>query len=35
MKRTYGNWSNEAPSKSEDFMPQNNGPFDSHDYIGM
>ena len=35
MKSTYGNWSNEAPSKFKDFMPQNNDLIDSHDYIGM
>lgn len=34
LQRTYGRWWEEAPSKSLDYMPQNNGPIVSHDYIG-
>ncbi|XP_014213148.1 F-box/LRR-repeat protein 4 [Copidosoma floridanum] len=33
VMRTYGRWWDEAPSKSLDYMPQNNGPIVSHDYI--
>ena len=35
MKSTYGNWLNEAPSKLDDFMPQNNDGIVSYEYIGM
>lgn len=34
LQRTYGTWWDEAPSKSLDYMPQNNDPIVSHDYIG-
>ncbi|XP_057336309.1 F-box/LRR-repeat protein 4 [Microplitis mediator] len=35
VMRTYGNWWEEAPSRLIDFMPQNNEPIDSHDYIDI
>ncbi|OXU26929.1 hypothetical protein TSAR_005576 [Trichomalopsis sarcophagae] len=35
VMRTYGRWWDNAPSKSLDYMPQNNGPIISHDYIDL
>ncbi|XP_074113577.1 F box and leucine-rich-repeat gene 4 [Cotesia typhae] len=35
VMRTYGNWWDEAPSRLIDFMPANNEPIDSHDYIDI
>ena len=34
FQRTYGKWWEEAPSKLTDYMPENNGPVISQDYIG-
>ncbi|XP_011500212.1 PREDICTED: F-box/LRR-repeat protein 4 [Ceratosolen solmsi marchali] len=35
VMRTYGRWWDRAPSKSLDYMPQNNNPITSHDYIDL
>ncbi|KAJ8669039.1 hypothetical protein QAD02_000298 [Eretmocerus hayati] len=35
VMRTYGKWWDEAPSRCLDFMPQNNDPIVSHDYIDL
>ncbi|XP_015113292.1 F-box/LRR-repeat protein 4 [Diachasma alloeum] len=35
VMRTYGPWWNEAPSRLSDFMPQNNEPIVSQDYIDV
>ncbi|KAL7300445.1 hypothetical protein TKK_0006797 [Trichogramma kaykai] len=35
VMRTYGKWWDRAPSKCLDYMPQNNGPVVSHDYIDL
>ncbi|XP_012282503.1 F-box/LRR-repeat protein 4 [Orussus abietinus] len=35
VMRTYGRWWDEAPSRLSDYMPQNNGPIVSQDYIDV
>jgi len=35
IQRTYGPWWDKAPSRSIDYMPQNNTDVVSQDYIGM
>uniref|UniRef100_A0A1B6DHT4 F-box domain-containing protein n=1 Tax=Clastoptera arizonana TaxID=38151 RepID=A0A1B6DHT4_9HEMI len=35
VMRTYGNWWNEAPSRREEFMPQNYSKIISHDFIDV
>ncbi|KAK0175441.1 hypothetical protein PV327_009192 [Microctonus hyperodae] len=35
VMKTYGKWWDEAPSRLIDFMPQNNEPIDSHDFIDI